>query len=140
MAKRIWRFNGSGSYSESYEWDNGISTRLGDETTFEAARKDVAQRVEDSPCFNSNDLPATDEKEQIDRLYECFFNEHGGNRVVSGFVVALDRKSAGYILQDYENAYQVVECVTEEDEDIFYPNNYLWTKNNDVNSYVYDKW
>jgi len=141
--KKIWSFNGSGNYSESFGWDNGMSTRLGDETTFEAARKEVDQRVEDHPDYKRNNLPDSNEKKQIAKLYECSFNEHGGNRVVSGYVVAKDRNIARYILQDYENTFPVVERISEEDDeddedDIIYADNYPWPKNEDANPYIYD--
>ena len=45
----------------------------------------------------------------VEGVFVSFFNEHGGSRNASGFVVASTKKDALQLLREYEENFSVVE-------------------------------
>ena len=87
---KAFEFRGFGNYSESHNWDNGLSTSLGKEVDFTIACDGMGEVV-------------------YPEVYEEVYNENGGSRNVRGYVFAFSEEEAKELLKDYESTFSVKE-------------------------------
>lgn len=78
-----WEFRGSGNYSETFGWDDGLSSSI-----------------------VSKAKPGYTKKQTIEILFE---NEYGGSRNLSGRVYAPSRREAISMLEELDDSFPVKE-------------------------------
>lgn len=97
-----YRFAGSGSYSNHFEWDTGLECTLQNKSSFEVARRDEMNACKDSHLSEPT-LPTF----PVVGVYPHHINERGGSRQIEGFVIAEDEESALLLINQYERTFPV---------------------------------
>jgi|WetSurMetagenome_2_1015567.scaffolds.fasta_scaffold87921_3 hypothetical protein len=95
--KKIFRFTGFGNYSESFGWDNGMYSQLGEEVSIET--------------LNDTCLEGRSVDPDVSGVYQVWFNDHAGSRNAAGFVVAEDMIEASGLLSEEDASWRVMPFV-----------------------------
>lgn len=106
---KIWKFEGIANYSNHFNWDNGMSTSLREETTLEEADIDESESYNISTYCKSIILPTRMES----GVYVHFSQEYNGTRNVTGWVIAENGIHAIILLQEYDKTFSVIEYQEE---------------------------
>ena len=100
---KIFTFDGMGHYSETFGWDNGLSSDLGKRVSVKMACKQEQSGVEYSNFYSYclGEYPLEEKG-----VFPNFHNEYGGTRNVSGFVVASNKKEAELLLKEFDSEHE----------------------------------
>lgn len=100
---KVFEFSGFGNFSSSFGWDNGLSSTLEQELSFEEALINEEMNCAYSAFYTC--LPS----EPTEGVFINYFGEQGGTRNVSGWVIAQSQQQAIKILRKFDDSYEVVE-------------------------------
>jgi hypothetical protein len=101
-----YAFEGSGSYSHAFDWDNGIAITIAKfPTAFANAQEEADYAVETCPMCANNTLPPT----PVNGVYPIFINEYAGSRTINGYVIASNKADAIALLNEYAKSFPYKE-------------------------------
>lgn len=105
MAK-YYPYTGSGNYSHSFGWDNGLSVSVSQHGMTKEEALDYMERdlYGCGPSFCNKDLPT-----EVGSWFAYFYNEHGGSRSERGFILAESYEEALKVAEEIESGYEVIE-------------------------------
>lgn len=93
---KAFEFSGFGNYSETHNWDNGLSCVLQEEMDYSVASEEIWW-----------------EEIITNEIYVLNENVYGGSRNLSGIVFAFSKEEAEQLLRNFEDLFPVVEYVQD---------------------------
>jgi hypothetical protein len=102
---KIFEFYGTGSFSEKLDFDSGLDVTILNETSLVKAQSNEKDHLDKHHIGWNKKLP----ENLKPGVYDSYLNDDGGERVVSGWIIAKNIEQAHLLGMTYSSLYYITE-------------------------------